>query len=86
MAHNESSSVKADVLGSDEHLATTLCHLLEISSSRRMQIVGKIRCRPSERAPPGGVQTGRTHCELGKFIHPENFEDDKAIGLVASTP
>ena len=92
VAHDESSSVNAEVLGSNhsgsgEGNPTSSRkrhgHLLEKSSSRRTQTVGKIQCRLGVRALLAGAQTASTHCKDGKFNHPENCNENEATGLVA---
>ena len=55
----------------------------DIFIEKDTECVGKIRCRPSARAPLAGAQTASIHCKDGQFNHPENCNDNEATGLVA---
>ena len=80
VALDESSSVNAEVLGSThsgsgEGIPTSNRKrhgsLLEISSSRRTQTVGKIQCQLGVRAPLAGAQTASTHCKVASSTIPK---------------
>ena len=80
VALDESSSVQVEVLcsthsgsGEGNPTSTRKRHgsLLEISSSRRTQTVGKIQCRLGARAPLAGAQTASTHCKVASSTIPK---------------